>query len=304
MVESSLTHNFLFRNDFTAVSENELNAQTIARMVPMTNNTNVGPQYALTFSYDPKGRRIQKLVVSNSVSLYTNTFLYDGWNLVSILNSPSSIFESFLWGSDLSGSQQGAGGVGGLLEVSCYGTSTTNCFPAYDGNGNVSALINAADGTLAANYDYGPFGEPIRMTGTMGKVNPFRFSTKYNDDESDLLYYGYRYYKPDTGTWLNRDPIEERGSFNLYSFVKNSPENKIDMKGTDINDPPPVVTSPQHICGWMGNIPVWCNPPSNPSGPPPCPPSPDSCWGNCPQTNYDIFGFFQGQQNLHGLMRC
>ena len=177
------------------------------RLTKMTVNTNVGPQYTLTFAYDPKGRRIQKMVVSNSVAIYTNNFLYDGWNLVSILNSPSSILESFLWGNDLSGSQQGAGGVGGLLEVSYHGSTTTNCFPAYDGNGNVMALVNAADGTQLANYDYGPFGEVIRMTGPMAKVTRFRFSTKYDDDESDLLYYGYRYYKPSTGTWPNRDPL-------------------------------------------------------------------------------------------------
>lgn len=52
----------------------------------------------------------------------------------------------------LSGSMQGAGGVGGLLVVSCYGSATTNCFPAFDGTGNVAALINAADGTVAAKY--------------------------------------------------------------------------------------------------------------------------------------------------------
>jgi hypothetical protein len=26
----------------------------------------------------------------------------------------------------------------------------------------------------------------------MAKANPFRFSTKYQDDETDLFYYGYR----------------------------------------------------------------------------------------------------------------
>jgi RHS repeat-associated protein len=173
----------------------------------MALNTGVGPQYQLSFAYDAQGRRIQKSVVSNSVALYTDNFLYDGWNLVAILNPPSTVVESFLWGNDLSGSPQGAGGVGGLLEVSYNGSTTTNCFPAFDGNGNVAALVNAANGTLVANYEYGPFGEVIRATGPMAKMNPLRFSTKYNDDESDLLYYGYRYYKPSTGTWDNRDPM-------------------------------------------------------------------------------------------------
>jgi RHS repeat-associated protein len=61
----------------------------------------------------------------------------------------------------------------------------------------------------------GPFGEVIRATGPMAKANPFRFSTKYQDDETDLLYYGYRYYNASTGRWLSRDPIDEPG-FQLF----------------------------------------------------------------------------------------
>jgi RHS repeat-associated protein len=57
----------------------------------------------------------------------------------------------------------------------------------------------------------GPFGEVLRATGPMAKANPFRFSTKFQDDETDLLYYGYRYYSTSTGRWLNRDPLEEIG---------------------------------------------------------------------------------------------
>jgi hypothetical protein len=32
---------------------------------------------------------------------------------------------------------------------------------------------------------------------------------------------GYRYYKPELGRWINRDPIEEQGGLNLYGFVGN-----------------------------------------------------------------------------------
>jgi RHS repeat-associated protein len=142
--------------------------------------------------------------------------------------------------------------VGGLLEVSYHGTSTTNAFVAYDGNGNVTALINVGDGTLLANYDYGPFGEVIRATGPMAKTNPFRFLTKYQDDESDLLYYGYRYYRPSTGTWPNRDLLTDNAFFKVvvrgtpvsqvkhlqseslmppYDFVRNNPISRFDKNG-------------------------------------------------------------------------
>jgi hypothetical protein len=152
-----------------------------------------GSLLQLAFTYDYMGRRIQKIVSTNNgtsyIGEYTNKYAYDGWNCLATVNPSFVLSNTFMWGNDLSGSIQGAGGVGGLLKVAYYGTTTTNCFVAYDGNGNVSALINAADGTTPANYEYGPFGEVIRASGPMARVNPFRFSTKYNDDESDFLYH-------------------------------------------------------------------------------------------------------------------
>ncbi|MGA2248429.1 MAG: RHS repeat-associated core domain-containing protein [Verrucomicrobiota bacterium] len=82
----------------------------------------------------------------------------------------------------------------------------------------------------------GPFGEVIRATGPMAKANPIRFSTKYQDDESDLLYYGYRYYKPSTGTWLNRDPKGEDGGLNLYVNVGNNEISRVDPDGRGFVD--------------------------------------------------------------------
>ena len=268
--------------------------------------------------------------------------MYDDWNLIAILDSQSSILQSFTWGLDLSGSMQGAGGVGGLLAVNDAASGTN--FVAYDGNGNVAALVHpvrygskillrvcaakrqgqrvlyrlyprpartfsassgrrcalhtraspahlgllrslprsdrrnapgkifedslgetisqepneelshgihpvryarpeqtlteklshgvkATDGTVSANYEYGPFGELVRATGLMAKANPFRFSTKYQDDETDLLYYGYRFYNASAGRWLSRDPIQEDGGLNLVFFIRNDGVNTIDILG-------------------------------------------------------------------------
>ncbi|HOG86433.1 MAG TPA: RHS repeat protein, partial [Verrucomicrobiota bacterium] len=120
-------------------------------------------------------------------------YVYDGWNQIASLNPASSVRQSYLWGLDLSGTMQGAGGVGGLLAIT--DASQGSHFCAYDGNGNVAALVKADGAGLAAQYEYGPFGELLRATGPMARANPFRFSIKCQDDETDLLYYGYRYYK-------------------------------------------------------------------------------------------------------------
>jgi len=122
--------------------------------------------------------------------------------------------------------------VGGLLAENIVGNGVH--FVAYDGNGNVAALVNAATGAVSANYEYGPFGEVIRATGPMAKLNPFLFSTKFYDWETGLLYYGFRYYNPSTGRWIGRDPAEEdEGGPNLYAFCGNDGINVFDLLGME-----------------------------------------------------------------------
>ena len=175
----------------------------------------------LQFAYDAQGRRIRKTVWKNNVlntliwnQISDEFFVYDGWNLIANLDTNLAAQATFVWGLDLSGSIPGAGGVGGLLVMSevTSGSITNPCFAAYDGNGNVAALLHIPSSSFQAKYEYGPFAEPLRATGAMAKKNPFRFSTKYQDDETDLLYYGYRFYSPSPGRWLSRDPIFEVGS--------------------------------------------------------------------------------------------
>src|SRR5438093_3344646 len=87
----------------------------------MTANTSVpsGAKLKLDFSYDHRSRRTSKAVSTWNGSAYvgqsTNKFGYDDWNLFAEVNHTNKAVRSYLWGSDLSGSPQGAGGVGGLL---------------------------------------------------------------------------------------------------------------------------------------------------------------------------------------------
>ena len=195
------------------------------------------PRQKLEFAYDHQSRRIQKKLyawddgIEDWVLTSTVRYLYDGWNLIAEVGTSGSLVHSYLWGSDLSGSLQGAGGVGGLLAVSNHQAPTGTHFPAYDGNGNVTALVSAANGTESARYEYGPFHELLRATGPLAFLNPFRASTKYQDDETGWLYYGYRYYDPSTGRWLSRDPIGKDGGLNVFAFVSNTPINEIDYLG-------------------------------------------------------------------------
>ncbi len=141
----------------------------------------------------------------------------------------NTVLRSYVWGIDLSGTQTGAGGVGGLLIMNDVQNGTH--FYGYDGNGNVALMVNCDNGKESANYEYGPFGEVIKQTGLMSKINPFRFSTKSAVDSIDIILYEYRAYSPTIGRWLSRDPIGGGEENNLYSFNNNSAINYFDILG-------------------------------------------------------------------------
>lgn len=195
----------------------------------------------LEFVHDGSGRRIAKRIFAWKDAQWTMVreihFLFDGWNLLAEVDAGAgdTPVRSYLWGLDLSGSSQGAGGVGGLLSMTDGATGRTY-FTAYDGNGNVGGLVDAADGSLAARYDYAGFGLRVLSEGPYARDNPFGFSTKYTDAETGHLYYGLRSYDPDTGRWLSRDPIEEEGGENVYAFNFNNAVRFVDGGGDRPSD--------------------------------------------------------------------
>jgi RHS repeat-associated protein len=82
-----------------------------------------------------------------------------------------------------------------------------------------------------AHYEYGPFGEALRVTGPSAALNPFRFSTKRTDPTTDLVLYEYRVYSPTLGRWLSRDRVQEPGGLNLYAVASNDSVSTVDVLG-------------------------------------------------------------------------
>ena len=180
--------------------------------------SNISNTY-LICAYDHQGRRIWKSVNGST------KFLYDDWNLLAEVGEDDVV--SYLWGLDLSGSEQGAGGIGGLLATFRNGDWY---IPLADANGNITEYVNSS-GSTVAHYEYDAFGNTLAHTGLMSGDFKFRFSTKYFDAESGLYYYGLRFYDPSWGRWLNRDPIGEAGGLNLYGFCGNNGVNQVDCLG-------------------------------------------------------------------------
>lgn len=222
--------------DYTWDAENRLIALETAALA-----YNAGfPKQRLEFKYDWMGRRIEKLVRegwngSNYMSIASQRrYVYDDWNIIAEYGVNSSsllIYRSYTWGLDIAHSLTKAGGVGALLQVSDHDTGKTY-FSTYDGNGNVTTLVNA-NGGIAAVYEYTTFGEPKRVNiiDSVVRDQAFGFATKYTDAEIDLVYYNNRFYNYKLGRFISRDPFEEKGGMNVYAYCLNSPVATSDVGG-------------------------------------------------------------------------
>ncbi len=169
--------------------------------------------------YDYMGRRYMKKVTVNGTVVLHQHYLYRGYLQIAALDLTRSNAPA-LWYLHWDPTQPVATRP---LSLRKNGTWYTY---GHDLTKNVMELYKA-DGTIATAYDYTPYGS---VTAS-GIDQPIQWSSEHYDAELALVYYNYRHYNPADGRWINRDPIAERGGYNLYGFVNNNPFKYIDIYG-------------------------------------------------------------------------
>jgi RHS repeat-associated protein len=103
--------------------------------------------------------------------------------------------------------------------------------------GSIREVMNI-NGTLAARYDYEPYGKRIVQYEASGYTCDLGFTGHITQQsavsgQSEIVLTHYRAYDPNFGKWLSADPIGERGGLNLYGYVGNDPINYNDRIGLD-----------------------------------------------------------------------
>ena len=97
----------------------------------------------------------------------------DGYLPIQERDASGNVLVTYTRGLDLSGTFQGAGGIGGLLARTDENGSA--CYHG-DAEGNITSLTDAS-GNSVARYLNDPFGRPLRVSGPLAEPNVMRFSS-------------------------------------------------------------------------------------------------------------------------------
>jgi len=113
------------------------------------------------------------------------------------------------------------------------GTWTTS-FYGYDGAGSVRQLTNSA-GAVTDEYEYDAFGNSFTKQGTT--PNNYMYRGEQFDSDLGLYYLRARYYNPQTGRFLSRDPedgkILDPATLHKYLYANGDPVNGWDPMGRE-----------------------------------------------------------------------
>jgi RHS repeat-associated protein len=122
---------------------------------------------------------------------------------------------------------------------------------------SICGTTNSA-GTIQAQYAYDPYGQVTKIAGS-GPDSDFQYAGYYYHSRSGLNLTLNRAYNASFGRWINRDPIEEAGGINLYSYANNEPVQNSDPSGlawaiTPCKFKPPTTGQ------WYGNPRLYSKP--------------------------------------------
>jgi len=127
--------------------------------------------------------------------------------------------------------------AGNLLHMTVYGSTETNTYYALtDHLGTVTALADE-NGAIVESYEYDAWGNITVYDENDVEIaqsqygNRFTFQGREYSWSTGLYNFRARWYDPETGRWLSKDPIGISGGFNQYVFCGNNPVMFVDPWG-------------------------------------------------------------------------
>lgn len=194
-----------------------------------------GMNHVAQYEYDPLGRRTVKIT-----GALTTVSVYDGRQCVwqKVTGSGTDTTKVFLYSNYIDEP---------IAMVRRWGASADTVWYLQGNNYNVEAITDHI-GSIIERYAYTPFGEAIAYigegadgkwftaddasaTGSM-KGNSLTFQGRELDAETGVYYFRNRYYSPQMGQFLTRDPLGYGAKdINMVRMERNNPITRVDPQG-------------------------------------------------------------------------
>jgi RHS repeat-associated protein len=117
-----------------------------------------------------------------------------------------------------------------LIPANALSQSSSEVIEYYhlDALGSVRVVADQT-GAVLRRHDFKPFGEEINVTFP----NPDRklFTGQERDSETGLDFFGARYYRVKTGTFLTTDPLGSVFAGDFYAYAGGNPLRYVDLDG-------------------------------------------------------------------------
>ncbi|MFC1588247.1 RHS repeat domain-containing protein [Planctomycetota bacterium] len=197
------------------------------------------------YSYDASGRRVERIVTSSGDLNTHLIYFYDSSSIIEERDNSDTAIKRYV--------------MGRVIDEPVLMDIVSGITYYYHSNGlkNIVALTATA-AAISERYDYDAYGaitvwdanHTISYADRSQVGNPYTFTGRRYDPESENYYYRARYYNPDNGRFLNHDPIGFKNLGNLYVYCSNNPINRIDPTGL-------IDWSSAMFTGNMVKLPGW-----------------------------------------------
>ena len=192
--------------------------------------------FAESYAYDALGRRASTTTLEG-----TTRHVYDAnCQVIADLDEQDNVVASYTWGD----------GIDNLLAVSAGGATY---YPLTDIQGTIWGYVDSQN-NVVARWQYDAWGNVVDEDVSVPELSKlrYRFQGREWSAATGLINFRMRWYDPETGRWLSKDPIGLSGGLNLYSFCFNMTLDRIDPSGCDDYEPDNAKHGGPHVDRYHG----------------------------------------------------